>query len=145
MYQDTITLFNRYGSNWYVTILNNVDLNADRACITAKYGESSKDNAKLHIKYIKNGEVIIVGTKRYIEPKEYANQTEEQAKDTLTFRSGDDFDFFALGAWDGDSVISDDDFTDGFYNHINAAYDGVFAITSAGRYSLIPHFEILAK
>lgn len=145
MYQNTITLFNRYGSNWYATILNNVDLNVDRACIAAKYGESSKDNAKLHIKYIKNDDVIVIGTKRYLKPKEYANQTEEQARNTLTFRSGDDFDFFVLGVWDGDSVISDDDFTDGFYNHINKVYDGVFAITSVGRYSLIPHFEILAK
>lgn len=145
MYQDTITLFNRHGSMWYATVIGNVDLNVDKASIIAKYGESNKDNAKLHIKYFCDGENMIVGGKHYLTPKVYASQDTEQAENTITFRSGNDFDFFIMGAWDGDSVIFDNDFTDGFYNHLNKKYDGVYAISSVGCYSVIPHFEILAK
>ena len=48
MYNDTITLFNRYesklGDTWYPSILHNTNLNMDKASIVAKYGSDSQDN-----------------------------------------------------------------------------------------------------
>lgn len=147
MYSDTITLFNRHktpqGDFWYPTILTGVDLNADKAAIIAKYGEQSADNARLHIRYSLSNGAVMVGRKRYMPPKEWDSQ-EEIFPETLTFTSGNDFDFFMVGEWN-ENVVRDDDFLDGFYNYINTRFDFVYAITSVAQYSVIPHFEIMAK
>lgn len=148
MYRDTITLFNRYdnGSDiWLPTIIRGADLNVDKAAIIAKYGENSSDTARLHIKYIADGTTSKIGDKAYLPPKEWKAQTQEQAAKSITFASGQAFDFFILGEWHDTEPINDADYTDGFYNFANALYDNCFAITSAAKYSVIPHFEIMAK
>lgn len=150
MYQDTITLFNRkpgergQGDTWIPTVIRNVNLNIDRAAILAKYGSETQDNAALHIRYrAKNGEITIVcdarTEKTWIPPKQWNWQT-----DSVTFTSGNDFDFFWLGEWDG-GVVSDADYSGGFYDHMNRTHDYVFAVSSVARYSAIPHFEIMGK
>lgn len=53
MYNDTITLFNFYEplDVWIPHIIQNVNVDTDRAHIMKKYGPESGDNAELHIRY----------------------------------------------------------------------------------------------
>lgn len=150
MYRDTITLFNRYdaGSDdlWFPTVLENVDLNVDKASIIAKYGENATDNARLHVRCeIREDGAVLVADKRYLPPKAWEAQTEAEAAASITFTGGQRFDFFIVGAWPGADPVSDAEYTDGFYNFCNRIYDYCFAVTSVAQYSVIPHFEIMAK
>lgn len=147
MYNDTITLFCRkpgkrgQGDIWYPTIIRNVNLNIDRAAILAKYGSEAQDNAVLHIRYTMDGGNILVSGKPWMPPKEWGG-----TEDSLTFTSGNDFDFFWLGEWGGGVAMDSDYKTDvGFYNYMNRTKDYVFAITSVAMHSVIPHFEIMGK
>ena len=145
MYRDTITLFNRKpggasGDTWYPTIIENVDLNIDRAAILAKYGAESQDNAVLHIRYTKDGENVMIAGKPWMSPKEW-----DQTEDAITFTGGTQFDFFWMGEWDK-GIVTDAEYMDeGFYNFMNRTHDYVFAVTSVAMYSVIPHFEIMGK
>ncbi len=149
MYADTITLFNRYDDGiedvWLPTVLKGVDLNIDKAAIIAKYGENSADSARLHVKCTVDDGAITVGGKTYLPPKLWKDQSMDQAKSSLTFASGQNFDFFIVGEWVSADPVDDGNYTDGFYNFCNKIYDFCFAITSVARYSLIPHFEIMAR
>ena len=146
MYRDTITLFNRKpgdrgnGDTWYPTVIKNVNLNIDRAAILAKYGSETQDNAILHIRYQTDGEKILVSGKPWMPPKAW-NMTEP----TITFASGNDFDFFWLGEWTGGTVTDAEYIDEGFYNYMNRTHDYVFAVSSVAMYSVIPHFEIMGK
>ncbi len=115
----------------------------DKASIMAKHGAESKDNAVLNIRYQIAGNGKIVDGKQYFPPKEWKRQTTERLPATVTFTSGTNFDFFMLGDYGSKEPISDDDYTDGFYNEMNRLHDYVFAITSVAEYSVIPHFEIM--
>lgn len=146
MYNDTITLFVRkpgergQGDTWYPTVIKNVDLNIDRAAILAKYGPEAQDNAVLHIRYRMDGENIIIAGKPWMPPKEW-----DRTEDSLTFTSGNAFDFFWKGEWTG-GIVTDADYLDeGFYNYMNRTKDYVFAVSSVAMYSVIPHFEIMGK
>jgi hypothetical protein len=150
MYTDTITLFNRKesraGDTWYPTVLRNVQLNMDRASVIAKYGQESRDNAVLHVRYKEQGSNKIVAGKPWLPPKQWDAAAEPA--NTVTFTAGDRFDFFWLGKWDGSGVITDADYAaDGdFYTYMNRIHDNVFAISSVGGpYSVIPHFEIMGR
>lgn len=149
MYNETITLFNRYSSKlgdaWYPTVIYGSNLNIDKAAIVAKYGAEAQDNASLNIPYMTiNGDRYVSG-KKWLPPKEWDRQVNEDLPRTLTFTGGKDFDFFMLGEWQGESIILDDDYVDGFFNHMSAKYDYVFAITGVAMYSVIPHFEVMGK
>lgn len=153
MYNDTVTIFCRYqsklGDMWYPFVLHNVDVNTDKASIIAKYGTDASDNAQLHIKYQFRDGAKMIGDKKWLPPKEWDRQTNDQLSDTITFTGGENFDFFWIGEWTGDIPIADDDpqwSRKGFFAEMNSRYDYVFAITSVGGpYSVIPHFEILGK
>lgn len=149
MYADTITMFCRYTSNnalyWKAIALSGVDLNVDKSAILAKYGANCKDTAKLHIRYkagVSNDIIVSNGTAiSYVEPKSYSG-----ASNTVTFRDAEDGetpDFFIVGAWSGSDTISDNSYTDGFYNYANRTQN-CYAIDSVAKYSVIPHFEIMA-
>lgn len=167
MYSDTITLFCRREDKqknvtWYPYTLHGVHLNMDTAAIVAKYGAESQDSVALNIRYtaVKNavvGQSIVGATtagtaeakaklvcgKQWLPPKEWQRQTDE---DTITFTSGQKFDFFCVGTWGGESPIDDSAYgVDGFYDWMNAKNDYVYAITSVAMYTVIPHFEIMAK
>lgn len=148
MYNKTITLFNRYesihGDLWFSTVIREVDLNIDKASITAKYGAESQDNAILHIKYRRNSDGIYIEDKKYLPPKEWDRQLNDNLDKTITFTGGQSFDFFIEGEYT-EEVIKDNDYLDGFYDYINNRYDNVFAITSVAIYEVIPHFEIMGK
>lgn len=155
MYDRKITLFNYYESAttedayWYPHVLSNVDLNTDRGAIIKKYGPETSDSAQLHILYGTNpSDQKVIADKDsnaipWLPPKEWKNQTNDLLPETLTFSPEDDF--FWEGEWDK-GVVRDEDYHGGFYQYMNQNKDNVFKITSVGGpYSLIPHFEILAK
>lgn len=153
MYGDTVTLFCRYesrvGSTWYPSILRNVNLDMDKAAIVAKYGADINDNATLNVQYsLDDDGNIIVGGKKWLPPKEWDNQPNDDYANTITFTDGTAFDFFWRGEWPDESPIKDTDYSmdGGFYNWMNDKYDYVFAITAVGGpYTVIPHFEIMGR
>lgn len=150
MFTDTITVFNYYKDSlknvtWYPTVVHGVNLLIDKAAIIAKYGAESKDNAVLNIHYQTVDGQIMVDGKPYLPPKEWERQTNDKLADSITFTSGTDFDFFMLGEYPTTTPIADDDYIDGFYNHVNDEYDYVFSISSVAKYTTIPHFEIMGK
>lgn len=150
LHNHTITVFNRYesrlGDAWYATTIHGVQLTTDKAAMQAKYGAESQDTAAVSIPYTsENGERMISG-KRWLSPKKWDKQTNDLLPKTVTFTPGQTFDFFISGGWDGPQMISDADYTGGFYGYMEKNHDFVFAITSVGGpYDLIPHFEIMGR
>lgn len=149
MYNDTVTVFNRYVDSlkntiWHPHVLSGVNLIVDKSVINAKYGEVSKDNAVLNVKYHVVDSAVMVGNKPYLPPKEWENQTNDKLSESITFSSeGSEFDFFMLGDYGSEETILDE-YGD-FYSDMQKKYDYVFAITSVAKYSVIPHFEITGK
>ena len=145
MYSDTVTLFNRVqsvgGDVFRATELEGVDFNADKGAIMSRYGAETDDNAILHVRYENADGEALIGGKTYLEPKEF----QRSPGGAITFTGGQSFDFFILGEWDGDDEIADDDYTAGFYDYCNKYYDHCYAITSAAKYSVIPHFEVTGR
>ena len=43
---------------------------------------------------------------------------------------------------DDTEPLTDDDYDEGLYHALNAERDGIYLISSAGFYGLLPHFEI---
>lgn len=153
MYGKTVTIFNYYESAtteeayWYPHVLSGVDLNTDRGAILKKYGQESTDNAELHIKvtiingkeYVSNNNHVLVP---WLPPKEWKKQTNDLLAESITFSPDC---FFWQGEWTG-GIVTDSDYRNGFYQHMNSNKDNVFKITSVGGpYTVIPHFEILGK
>lgn len=150
MFTDTITVFNSYVDSlknvtWYPTVIHGVNLLIDKAAIVAKYGAESKDNAVLNIHYQTVDVQIMVDGKPYLPPKEWERQTNDKLPETITFASGTSFDFFMLGEYPEIKPILDEEYRNGFFEEVKKEYDFVFAITSVGMYSVIPHFEITGK
>ena len=149
MYNDTVTLFNRYVDSfkntiWYPHVISGVNLIVDKAVIASKYGEVSKDNAVLNVKFKNDNGVVKIDNIPYLSPKEWERQTNDMLADTITFSSeGTEYDFFMLGDYESEEPITDE--YGEFYNEIQREYDFVFAITSVAKYSTIPHFEITGK
>lgn len=135
MYNDTVTLFNRGDGEWYPTVLKGVNLNMDKAAINHQYGEKSADSAILNIPY--TGDKIVAG-KPWKPPKEW------DGSDSITFQTGNDFDFFWLGEWT-EGTVADADYKGGFYQHMNKTHDYVFAISAVAWFTVIPHFEVVGK
>lgn len=143
MYRDKITLFNRLstadGDLWYASILD-ADVNIDKAAMISKYGETSKDVAKIHLRITQDANGKHIGAYNYVLPKAWSGQS-----NTITFKGGQNFDFIVVGEISVSSPVSDNDYTQGYYEYMNAQYDNVFAIDSVAEYSVIPHLEIMAR
>lgn len=148
MYKDTVTIFNRYvdsmgNTMWFPHVLTDANINIDKAVINSKYGEESKDNAVLNVKYHFRDFKKMVGEKLYFSPKEWERQVNDELPNCITFKGGNDFDFFMLGNYGSTEPIEDKKGT--FFREIQQEYDYVFAVTSVAKYDLISHFEILGK
>lgn len=148
MYKDTITLFNRYvdsmgNTMWFPHVLTGVNLNVDRSVIVNKYGEQSKDNAVLNVKYHLVDNRKMVNNLPYLDPKEWERQVNDDLPKIITFAQGNDFDFFMLGDYGSEEPIEDNKGT--FYRDMQQEYSDVYAITSVAEYSVIPHFQITGK
>ena len=148
MYKDTVTIFNRYvdsmgNTMWFPHVLTDVNINIDKAVINSKYGEESKDNAVLNVKFTVKYNKNKVGNLVYLNPKEWERQVNDELPNFITFKGGNDFDFFVVGNYDSEEFIEDEKGT--FFREIQQEYDYVFAVTSVAKYDLISHFEILGK
>ncbi len=147
IYKQTVTLFNRFKKEdaiyWYPTVLENVHLIIDRSILIATYGEHCSDNARLHVRYLPDGNDAIIGDKKYRLPKEFAREGDPGSD--ITFAFGDDFDFIMEGEFGSTVPVPDADYRSGFFNYMNRTYDNVFAITSVSKFNLLPHFEIGAR
>lgn len=149
MYNDTVTIFNRYVDSlkntiWYPHVISGVNLIVDEAVITAKNGEVRKDKAVMNVKYRFVDGNIMIGDKPYLPPKGWENQTNDKLSESITFSSeSTEFDFFMAGDYGSEEPILDD--TGDFYSDMQKEHDFVFAISSVAKYSAIPHFEITGK
>lgn len=151
MYQDTVTLFNRkrsrLGDMWYPTVLHNVNVNTDKAVMVSTYGEQSQNSAILNVKFdIDEYGTVKVEEKFFCKPIEWDNRDVDELPECISFKSGDDFDFFVIGDYsEFERSENDDDYPEGFFQYIKENYDDVFVITSYSMYSVIPHFEIAGR
>lgn len=150
MYDKTVTVFNKIIDAqrkiyWYPHVIAGVDLIINKAANQAKTGLQDADTANLHVKYTTIDNVKMIGSLRWLPPKEWRSQEISQFQESLTFTDGEDF--FMQGGYP-ESVIADADYESGieysgFYDFINRQYDNVFVISNVGGpYTLIPHFEI---
>lgn len=148
MYNDVVTVFNRYenssGVFWYPSVLKNVNLNIDKGYVLQQFGAGTEDNAILHVKYKEESGSKMIGHKRWLPPKEWDRQTNDLLSESITFYGGNDFDFFWMGEWEGTELVNDDEYN-GFYSYMSKKYDFVFRITNVSIHSLIPHFEIAGR
>lgn len=168
LYRQTVTLFNRITDDededfFIPTVLEAVHLIIDHSAIWNTYGGQQSDNVRLHVRYILSDGDVMIGDKKYVEPKEWKRL--KSYDEIITFRYGNDndFDFFVKGEYVPDSSALIDSITVngqvvtgsfirdsayeryGFYNVLNTEYDHVFAVTAVSQYNLIPHFEIMAR
>lgn len=174
MYQSTITLFNYHADtkNWYSTVFTGADLIESSGTRSTQQGEANSDVVDLliHVRSSKKADTVIYEPnritdgqgniivsdadssiiyddpnlhleKQYIGPKAYATLKDPQGYFTFTPEA----DFFIVGNYYSSEPISDDEFEDGLYSAMNAVRDGVYMVSSAAFYGLLPHFEIGGK
>ena len=147
MYSDKVTIFNRSGSEkkgftWFPTVLDSVDVTVDKGANQQKTGIEKADSAKLHIRYFKTVESIVVSGKKYITPKLWERQDKSEKAATITFNEG--VDFFMIGEYPETPIEEDEgSLSGGVFDTFNRNLDGVYKITTVGGpYKLIPHFEL---
>ena len=171
MYDSIITLFNyrEHERLWYTTVFQGVNLIELQNNNARMHGETNRDAVEVIIHVQPNqrtdtiiyepnsitdalGNVLIADNgarvayadpdtnenRQYIGPKSY--EVLESTRGYFTFRPGKDF--FVVGNYSSVEPINDDDYDDGLYSVMNEAQDGVYMLTSATYFSLLPHFEI---
>lgn len=146
MYNDTITLFNYHKKTgfWYPSVISGVDVKEIRNTSSTTMGTNNGDTVELLINCIPEKMIVCKNgaEKRYTKVKVYHKINNPE--NCITFDT--EQDFFFVGEWDDLAPISDDDgFDSGIYQQLNDELDGVYKITSASFFSLIPHFEIGGK
>lgn len=151
MYDKTVTVFNKYVRDkkiyWYPHVLTGVDLIIDKGANIVKTGLDGADTAKLHVRYVSENESIMINDLKWLAPKAWTAQEEEQLMKTITFAGGD---FFCEGEYPTD-IVADEEYnagitSTGFFDYMNRKHDYVFLITNVGGpYTVIPHFEIGGK
>ena len=141
MFQSTITVFNYHKQTglWYPSVISGADLIATKASTRATDGVNNADAVDILINCTA-AKVITTsaGGKSYTGPKEYAGCADPAS--CITFTPEQDFIFD--GAWADLTPIDDEDYDEGLYHALNAAHDGIYMISSAAFYGLLPHFEI---
>ena len=141
LFKDVITVFNFHAKSgyWYPTVITDAHAIAARSSTHGTEGTNNADAVSVQItsnaaQNINSAE----GVKSYTPPKEYAVINNPDKYITFT----PECDFFIEGRWDNLTPIDDDEYDEGLYNALNEAQDGVYMISSATFYGLIPHFEI---
>ena len=141
MYSNTITLFNYSEQTklWYPHVIPGCDLIAANAKTSGSSGQGNSDAVDLIINCTASKQITTTaGAQSYTGPKAFAAEAAPAALITFTPQR----DFFLDGIWNGASTIDEDDYESGFYNEMNKTTDGIYLITSATFYGLLPHFEI---
>lgn len=141
MFQSTITVFNYHKQTglWYPSVISGADLIASKASTRTTDGVNNADAVDILInctpaKVITTG----AGDKSYTGPKEYASCADPASRITFTPEQ----DFIFDGEWADLTPIDDEDYDEGLYHALNATHDGIYMISSAAFYGLLPHFEI---
>lgn len=149
MFNTTVTVFNRYYSKqldkytWYPHVIRNCYFNVDKAANIEKTGLADADSATLHIPFSFKGGKTMIGNLEYMDPIKWSSQTNDSYPDILTFSEGKDF--FLVGEYPEDPVADSDYITGGvlgFKDYMKRNHDHVYTINSAGKYRVIPHFEL---
>lgn len=141
MFQNTITVFNFHKQTglWYPSVISGADLIAAKASTRTPDGVNNADTVDILINCTA-AKVITTsaGGKSYTGPKVYAGCADPAS--CITFTPEQDFIFD--GEWADLTPIDDEDYDEGLYHVLNAAHDGIYMISSAAFYGLLPHFEI---
>ncbi len=138
MFQDTVTIFNKYEDNlenvkWYPTVLHNVELQVTQGSNIKNTGLTTADKANLHIRNDNSLE------KAYSEPKAWLKDVEMQTSFTLK-----EDDFFVKGEFPT-TVVNDEEYVGGFFQYMNKKHDNIYRITTVDTFKLIPHWEVGGK
>lgn len=141
MYQNTITVFNFHATSglWYPSVVHGANLIASKSSTATAEGRNNADAVEIIIHCSAERAVdTTAGLKNYIEPKGYAKC--DTPADLISFKP--ECDFIYDGEWPELVPISDEKYDSGLYHVLNNEHDGVYMISSAAFYSLLPHFEI---
>lgn len=144
MYQDTITVFNYHKESglWYPSVIEGANLLANKASSLTGTGITNADAVDVIIHCTADKMISTrSGDKKYIGPKEYARCADPSG--FITFQP--EGDFLYDGVWDDLTPVDDNGYDSGLYHVMNEEHDGVYLISSAAFYSLLPHFEIGGK
>lgn len=145
MYKDTITLFNFHKATgmWYPTVIYGADIGANSASSSTKSGKNNADAVEI-ILHCKADKSIISASgeeKSFLDAKAYEKC--ENPAVHITFSP--ECDFIYAGEWQGGKSLLENDYEAGFYHAMNEEHDGVYMISSAEFFGLLPHFEIGGK
>lgn len=145
MYESTITLFNFHEASglWYPSVFSSVDLGVNTSSNSTTNGTNGNDTVNMLIHCTRDKKFITAdgAEKSYIGAKAYAKC--DNPAIYVTFKP--ERDFIYAGAWKNAEPIREDDHDSGFYHAMNDEYDGVYMISSAAFFGLLPHFEIGGK
>lgn len=139
MFKDTVTIFNFYQDpeteicRWYPKVLTGVELQISNGILRDKEGKEAADKAILHIPF-KNGRIQ---SYKYMKSLEWRRSEEKNQCLTLS-----ETDFFMEGSFDMVVSVNDDDYPQGFFEHMKKTYDDVYGITSISRYDTIPYIAV---
>lgn len=146
MYDKTITLFNYRKSTrtWHTSVFKGVDVIELRSDTSGQHGHVNGDTVDiiLHVRADKTATAYDArggsSLKQYVSPRAYEALVSPDGSFTMT----PEVDFIVVGEHDSAIPYNDDDYEGGLYHATNAAMDGVYMVTSATFFSLLPHFEI---
>lgn len=137
MYDNTITVFNYHqkSGKWFPTVISKADFLVNKSSSSTSGGLDNADSVEIIVRCTPDR---VINGKKYVPPKQYAKCDTPQA--FITFAPESDFIFD--GEHHSAEPIVDDDYDEGFYHAMNEEHDGVYIVTSAAFFSLLPHFEI---
>lgn len=141
VYRDTITVFNYHAATgrWFPSVISGADLLTTKANSATTVGGNNADAVDIIVHCTADKRVPTgAGMKSYTGPKGYARC--DNPAQHITFAP--ECDFIFAGAWPDAEPLTDDDYDEGLYHALNAERDGIYLISSAGFYGLLPHFEI---
>lgn len=142
MYQNTITLFNFHEATglWYPSVFTGVDLGVNNSSRSTKDGKNNGDavSVVIHCTVDKTFTTADGTAKSYTGAKAYAKCENPTA--CITFKP--ECDFIYEGVWPDLEPLREEDYESGLYHALNDEHDGVYMISSAAFYGLLPHFEI---
>lgn len=141
VYQNTITVFNYHEASgtWHPSVIKGADLIASKSTSSTTAGKTNSDTVEIMVRCSADKRITTTeGTKSYTGPKEYAKC--DNPADRITFTP--ECDFIYDGEWPELVPISDDGYDSGLYHALNDEHDGIYMISSAAFYGLLPHFEI---
>lgn len=142
MFDKVITVFNYHAKTgyWYPSVIRGADVETvDAAHATTSAGTVNSGGVEIIVTC--SSEKIVrtdAGNKSYVGAKAFSKN--DAPAGLITFAP--ECDFIYVGAWTSAAPLSDEDYDEGLYHHLNNEYDGVYMIHTVAFYDLLPHFEI---